>query len=145
MFSDLQHWLCLSVSLCVCVCVVCMLRKSRLKLWIYRRCSSLSRLVSMLAMRLSSDLTIENLRPLSHWKFSFQNSLSRVSFARKFVVNSLLSKWITFKILLRNSEHVLFCEIKFHEISLDFQNTYFYCERGLSSPIDMHTHASNTW
>jgi len=60
------------------------------------------------------------LRHLTHWKFLFGNFLLKDSYKKISSVNSLLSKF-------HNIEHVLFCEIKFHEILhhkilLDFQN-----------------------
>jgi len=60
-------------------------------------------------------LVSEFLRPLSHWKL-ISKSVSKFllinSFRKKISnVNSKLSKEINFKILFRNLDHVLFCEI----------------------------------
>jgi len=60
-------------------------------------------------------------RPLSHWKLI--SKCMQISFFRKKIssVNSQLSKGQNFEIILRNFEHVLFCEIlpkKFHLCSV---------------------------
>jgi len=69
------------------------------------------------------------LRPLSHYKFLLQNSLLKVSFARKFLMWTVHFRNKSLLETIVHTEHVLFCERKFQEnfalllkILLRFQN-----------------------